>query len=104
MDDDRREQRRDARAAWCAERRVGDHTAVFRPGEELRCPGTKTGDGGGRGPCGAWLDGFVANAASKVIVRAIPRRLQQTDTAGLGKTCRDCGWTLEVVPMLEATG
>ena len=32
---------RDLRDQWCAQRRVGDHVAVFQVGATVRCPGTK---------------------------------------------------------------
>lgn len=99
-----RRERREAREEWCATRRVGDHTATFYPGDDLRCPGTRVFPSGAKQPCGAWLDGFMPATDSKVVVRARPHRYDVRAGPGLDKRCRDCGCTLEIRPILEATG
>ncbi len=95
--------RREARDAWCAERRVGDLTATFYPGDELRCPGTRLLSGGGRVVCGGSLEGR-AKPHSRVIVRVRTGRLVALPHAGTDNRCRHCGSALEVFPILEATG
>lgn len=98
---------RQARDAWCATRTLGDNTAVFYPGDELRCPGTRTRYDGDRGTvCGIGLldkNGRVG-PGTQVIVRVRTGWFPKAKTPNLPLVCRSCGTPLEILALLEATG
>lgn len=97
---DQRDRRREQRDAWCAERRLGDHTAVFYPGDELRCPATKHLSGGGKTICGGSL-ALKARPHTQVIVRV---RVFNTPPAPIGLDARcPMNHDLEVFPLAEAS-
>lgn len=97
-----RDRRREKRDAWCAERRLGDHTAVFYPGDELRCPATKQLSGGGKVICGSSLE-LTVRPQTQAIVRLRSFRDPPSPT-GLNALCHMCRAALEVFTLAEATG
>ncbi len=102
MDDHRRHDREE-RDAWATDRRVGDLTATFYPGEPLRCPGTKVHRSGARIVCGESLDGSP-KGNSRVVVRIRNGRLPVLPHAGTDNRCPSCGSALEIFAILEAAG
>lgn len=93
----------DARSRWCATQSVGKLYAVFRPSEDIRCPGSLTNRYGVRVKCGQLLPGRP-NPVTKVIVRVRGVRSGPAESPGLQDRCKNCGSGYEVFPMLEATG
>jgi hypothetical protein len=94
---------REVRFAWAASRRVGDHTAVFYPGDELLCPGTRIQSGGVPTVCSESLNSFV-KPGTQVVVRVQRASTHPLPHAGTDYRCRNCRSTLEIFPILEATG
>lgn len=85
---------RDERMAFCRRQTVGQHHAVFHPGQELRCPGTKRLSGGATIVCGASVSG-QARVTRPTGVRVVPASPLR---------CTNCGFALEIFQYLEATG
>jgi hypothetical protein len=90
----------EAREIWRSRRRAGDPTATFRPGEELRCPGTIC-LGRVREVCGgSW--GEYAKPHTRVIIRVRTAQLPELPHAGTNLRCHKCGTALEKLTILEA--
>jgi hypothetical protein len=98
-----RDARRQERDAWCATRKLGQEKAVFFPGDEVRCPATKTLSGGQQVVCGTSLRLWV-KPRQQVVVRKTQVARQGSAAASLDAFCHGCQNTLEVFPILEATG
>lgn len=87
-----------ARDAWRAGRRPNE-PATFRPGEELRCPGTLR-IGGVKEVCaGSWSE--YAKPHTRVIVRVRSAQLPDLPHAGTNLRCHKCGTALEKLTILE---
>lgn len=100
-------ERRSKRDEWCAQRQIGEHTVVFFPGEELRCPGTRIRYHGDHGVvCGIGLldRNGRPKPGTQVVVRIRPRGFTVSRGLGLDLTCRSCGSDLEILPIAETTG
>jgi hypothetical protein len=91
----------DARDLWRRSRRLGDPTAVFRPGEELRCPGTNRHLAEGPQPCGASFSEY-AKPHTRVIIRVRTAQLPELPHLGTNLKCHKCGTALEKLTILEA--
>lgn len=89
----------EAREQWRTARRLDDPTAIFRPGEELRCPGLVPS---GREVCGSSFNEF-AKPHTRVILRRRIATLPELPHAGTDLRCRHCRSPLEKYTIREAS-
>lgn len=93
----------DAKQLWRDSRKLNDPTATFRPGEQVRCPGTLRYPGTVE-VCSNSFDGEVVNEHSRVILRVShPLRRSNDKQPGTYLRCHRCGTALEKLTILEAS-
>ncbi|HEV8178158.1 MAG TPA: hypothetical protein VGP44_10780, partial [Gemmatimonadales bacterium] len=90
------EHERLARAAWCATRTVGDHTATFTAGDTIRCPGTRMLDHAAV-VCGAPHGRLKKYSHLTATFRVLGWNEQpQSNMPGIDDFCRKCNTLHEV--------